>query len=144
MLAKIMAMIVLAYAVLGIFSSAAVAISPNFISSMRDFFGSETGRYLSVALNILVGAVFLLAAPATKFPLLFKVFGGYLLFQGLVTLLISGETWSGIFDFWLVENSILYRTVGVLFGIVFFAFILYAAFPRKAELFEKTVSEDET
>ncbi len=144
MLAKFMAMVVLVYAVLGILFAIAVAISPNFISSMSDFFGSESGRYLSVALNFIFGTVLLLAVPAVRLPLFFKIFGGYSLFAGLVTLLVSAEIWSDIIDFWLVENLMLYRTVGVFFGLVFMAFILYATYPQKAESPENIVSEDET
>jgi len=144
MLAKFMVIVVFVYAVLAILFTVGFAIYPSFMSSMSDFFGSESGRFLSVALSFIMGTVFLLAAPVVRFPLFFKILGGYALISGLGMLLISTEIWSNIIDFWLVENVMLYRTVGVFFGIVFWVFILYVTYPQKSESPENIVSEDET
>ena len=131
MLARVMAMIILGYAAIGILICLAVAISTSFVSAMGEFFKSEVGIFSSAALCLLLGTAFLLAARVAKFQTFFKVLGVLSLLEAPLFLLVPLDFWARYIDFWLVDNLLLYRTIGIPIGIGMFAFVIVSALPGR-------------
>lgn len=82
-------------------------------------------------MRIVIGLVLLLSARATRYPRAFRIFGVLILLAGLALPLVPLDTWSSLINFWLVENLMVYRLVGGLFGMLFGAFLVYAAVPKR-------------
>jgi len=75
MLARVMAMIILGYAAIGILICLAVAISTSFVSAMGEFFKSEVGIFSSAALCLLLGDSILIGGACCEIPNIFQGFG---------------------------------------------------------------------
>ena len=95
---------------------------------------SATAQYMSASLDLVMGVVFFVAAPAVKFVRVFKFFGALLLLAGVFYLFFPSEVWAAYISFWLNDNLLLFRILGGGVGILFCGFIIYAAFPREGEV----------
>jgi hypothetical protein len=143
MLARTMAFFVLCLAAVSILITFALVVSDTFVSSMVDFFNSNTGLQLSAALCLVLGVSFLLAVPAVKFPLIFKIIGVVALIEAPLFLVVPMHFVSDYVNFWLVENLLVYRIVAVPFGIGPLVFLIVAAYPVKRVTHSES-SENET
>lgn len=143
MLARNMTIAILAYAIICILIVLIILVSASFASSMAEFFGSENGIVFSAALAFLMGAAFLLAAPASKFPLFFKVIGWFAIIESPILLFIPNDVISAYIDFFLVENLFVYRIIGVPVTIAILVFVIVAALPERKNSDIK-ISDNET
>ena len=129
MLARISVFIVLGYAAIVIPLVLSIAISEAFVSAIRDFFRSDLGMPLSAAFCVILGMSFILAAPAVKFPLLFKIIGTISLIEVPLLLFVPLDLWIEYIDFWLVDNLAIYRIFSVPLGIGISVFLIVASLP---------------
>lgn len=134
MLAKPMAMFTLGYSVCAILICFAIVLSSDFVLLFGDFLKSEPGFFFSVGANFLMGAVFYLAAPAVKFPSLFKFLSIWALLGGLFILFVLSSSWAGVIDSLITDNNFLYRTIGAPLSIIIYIFIIVACFPGKIRI----------
>jgi len=133
MLARYMAMITLGYAVIAIFLVLTLLISTTFATAMAEFFKSDIGAPFSAALSLLLGVAFLLAAPEVKYPLFFKIVGGFSIVEAPFILLIPNVLVVGYVDFFLIDHLLVYRIIGIPISIALLAFVIVAALPAKKE-----------
>lgn len=143
MLARVMAIITLGYAVICILLVLTVLVSTSFAIAMADVFKSELAVLISFALSLLVGTAFLLAVPVVKFPLFFKIIGWFAVIEAPFILLIPEELITGYVDFWLIENLLVYRVIGVPLSIAALTFVIVAAIPKNKDS-DTQASENET
>ncbi|NKB32433.1 MAG: hypothetical protein GKR91_04980 [Pseudomonadales bacterium] len=136
MLVKSAMMVVLVYAVLSLLLCIGIAASPSLIVLLADVFQSETGKYISSSIDLIMGVMFFVAAPAAKFKLFFRIFSAVLFLAGIFYYLLPTDNWAAYIDFWLIDNPLLLRVFGGGFGILFCGFTIYAAVPRNGELDE--------
>ena len=115
-----------AYVLLGV----SVAVAPGWFLSFD--WGSRQGLYIAAAIRIVAGLVLLLAASTSKFPTVFRVFGGLALVAGMVLPFISLEFWGHMMDWWMVGHPTLFRAIMAIGAIAVGSFITYAAAPRRA------------
>lgn len=144
MLARIMAMITLGYAVICILLVLMVLVSTSFATGMADVFKSELGIQISFALSLLIGTAFLLAVPVVKFPLFFKVVGCFAIIEAPFILLIPNELIAGYVDFWFIENLLVYRIIGGPLSIAALTFVIVAAIPNTRVATDTQASDSET
>ena len=107
-----------------------IAISPEWFLSVVDW-PSREGLYVSAGLRVVVGIVLLLAAPASRFPRTFRVFGAIALVAGLMLLSLPIEFWSPYLRWWTVDHLTLFRTILAIAATLVGAFFAYAATPRR-------------
>ena len=143
MLAKTMATITMCFAAAGILVTLALVVSGTFVSTMVEFFNSGVGLRLSAVFCLVFGISFLLAVPAVKFPLFFKIIGVISLLEAPLFLLVPMDFWAGYVNFWLVENLLVYRVIALPFGIGIWVFLIVAAYPRN-KVNNSISSENET
>jgi len=124
--------LVLVFGVLFIVMGAAVLISPEAVFSGMDLESSST-RYVAGVFRLFLGLVLILAAAASRFPKVFRVFGVLALFGGLVVLLMPMESWLDLVHWVMGEGLDTWRFGGGALAILIGAFIVYAALPNRAE-----------
>ena len=116
-----------AYVLLG----ASVAVTPDWFLSITDW-GSQRGLLAWAAIDVVVGFALILAAPSSKYPKTLRILGISALTAGLTMPFVPLDIWAEYMQWWLVENASAFRwgyaTAVMLFG----AFMVYAALPRRA------------
>ena len=115
------------YILLGV----SLAVAPEWFLAIIDW-ESRQGLLAAAAIRVVVGLVLLLAAPSSKFPKVFRVFGTLALIAGLIILFIPLGFWAEHMRWWIVENTSLFRWVLATAAPLFGAFIAYASLPRRA------------
>jgi hypothetical protein len=73
-----------------------------------------------------------LAAPASKYPKVFRIFGTVALIAGLIMPFIPLAFWAEYMPWWIVENTTVSRWVLATAATLFGAFIGCASLPRHA------------
>jgi len=129
--AKFMARTAFLLGICGIPFVILIAVSSDFTISMAESFKSQRAIYFAALGNLAFGTILILAAPAVKFPLGFRILGIWSLLSAIVSPLLPLEFWISYIDWWVLENSTLYRIVSFPLGFAFCAFIIYASFPRR-------------
>ncbi|NKB35529.1 MAG: hypothetical protein GKR91_20705 [Pseudomonadales bacterium] len=136
MLAKSAVMIALVYAVLSLLLCFVIVVSPSLIVSVADIFQTAGAKYISASLDMTMGVIFFIAAPAAKFKLTFKIFSPIMFLAGIFYFLLPTDNWAAYIDFWFIDSLLLLRIFGGGFGILFCGFIIYAAIPGNSEVDE--------
>ena len=126
MMSKLALAVGVAYVLLGV----SVAVSPAWFLSVG--WESQRGLYIAAAIRVVVGLVLTLAAPTSRFPTTFRVFGAIALIAGLGMPFISIERWAAYMHWWTVEHLTLFRTVMGIAATLVGTFIAYAASPKRA------------
>ena len=115
------------YVLLGV----SLAVAPEWFLSIVDW-ESRQGLLVAAAIRVVVGLALLLAAPTSKYPKVFRVFGTVALIAGLIMPFIPLGVWAEYTRWWVVENTSLFRWVLATAAIMFGAFVVYASLPRRA------------
>lgn len=84
------------------------------------------GMAFAVAVRIVMGVVFILAAETTRFPLFFEVFGYLAIAAGLGILLVGRDRVGRLIDYWQNKPATLVRG-WLLLGLALGAFFIYGA-----------------
>lgn len=108
-----------------------VLILPNQVVSIVDW-ESRQGLHVAAGMRVVTGLVLLLSASATRYPKGLRIFGVLVLLAGLGLPFIPIDSWSSLIRWWLVENLVVYRLGGGLFGMLFGAFLVHAALPKRS------------
>lgn len=80
--------------------------------------------YFAIGIRLVLGVLFLLAAPETRFPLFFEILG-YFMITAAVLIGVIGRERLGRRIAWWKQQSPLFIRLWVFPGIAFGAFILY-------------------
>jgi len=107
-----------------------VAVAPEWFLSVD--WGSRQGLLTAAAMRAVVGVALLVAASASKYPMVFRVFGAIALIAGLTMPFVPLDDWAEYMRWWTVENPSMFRWVFATAATLFGAFIVYASLPRRA------------
>ena len=97
----------------------ALVIAPDWLLSLGNW-RSRGMRWMAVASRILLGVIFVRAAPDTSAPLVFQVLGGIFVAAGVAILFLPLAAWQSLVDSVLDQTPAFYRSLGVfttLFGL---------------------------
>ncbi len=125
MMSKLAMAVGVLYFLLGV----AVAVSPDWFLSVVDW-PSRQGLYVAAGIRVIVGLVLLLAAPASRFPRVFRVIGAIALAAGMILPFVSIDFWGEWMRYWTVDQLTAFRTTLAISGTIFRAFMTYAAAPK--------------
>ncbi|MDH3732885.1 MAG: hypothetical protein OEU54_05090 [Gemmatimonadota bacterium] len=106
-----------------------MAVSPGWFFSITDW-TSRQGLLIAAVMRVVIGIALHLAAPASRYPRVFRVIGTIALVAGLIMLFIPLEFWAEHMQWWMVDNASAFRWILVLAATPFGAFVVYAARPR--------------
>ena len=100
-------------------------IAPDWLRSLFDW-RTRAAKWSSGAIRVVLGAIFWLAAPETRAPFAFQVFGGVVGAAGLALFFLPLSAWQSLVDWGIGLPAPTYRVFGVattLFGLL----LAYAA-----------------
>ncbi len=113
-----------------VFMGVSVAVAPEWFLSIVDW-GSRQGLLTAAAMRVAVGVALLVAASASRYPTVFRVFGTIALIAGLIMPFVPLDAWAEYMRWWIVDNRSLFRWVFATAATLFGAFIAYASLPRR-------------
>ena len=108
----------------------AVGISPERFLSLVDW-PSREGLYVAAGIRVVVGILLLLAAPASRFPRVFRVIGVIALVAGLLMPFVPIRFWGDFMRWWIVDHLALFRILLAIGAILLGSFLAYAATPKR-------------
>ncbi len=97
----------------------ALVIAPDWLLSLGNW-RSRAMMWSAIASSILLGVIFVRAAPDTGAPLVFQVLGGIFVAAGVVILFLPLAAWQALIDSVLDQTPAFYRGLGMfttLFGL---------------------------
>ena len=110
---------------------ATLAVFPEWFLSVVDW-PSRHGLNVAAGIRAVLGIVLLLAAPTSRFPVVFRVIGALALAGGLLLPFAPIDLWGEFIRWWIVDQYTLFRVALGIAATLFGAFIVYAAAPRVA------------
>ncbi len=117
---------VLVFGVLiGLMSLYGIIAPQSLLDMVRQVSSSRIGLVFAVLIRLVLGCVFLLAAPLTAFPNAFYFLGVLALFSGAILLFLGQGRMTGLVEWFQSQPSILTRLY-LLFGLAFASFLVYA------------------
>ncbi len=116
-----------AYVLLGV----SLAATPDWFLSLIDW-GSQPGLLAWAAIDVVLGFALILAAPNSKYPKTFRIWGIGALTVGLTMPFGPLDMYTEFMQWWLVENPSAFRWGYAMAVMPFGAFVVYAALPRRA------------
>ena len=105
-----------------------IAAIPGTILSIIDW-NSAVGLYTCASIDLSFGLIMVWAAPSSRSPECLNVLAGMALFGVIFYLLVPVDTWSGIFDWWMIEQLTFTRIACVFVGIPVGVLIMFLAVP---------------
>ncbi len=114
-----------------ILMSVLIAVNPEPLLSAVDW-ASRPVRYMGAVWNLGWGLLLLKAAPAFRFPAALRAWGAFSIVSALAIPLLPNDFWVGYVRWWTVEGVTLYRILASPLGILFGAFLVYGAQPKRA------------
>ena len=100
-------------------SGLALVIAPDWVMSLGNWRGRAMW-WAAVASRILIGVIFVRAAPDTSEPLVFQVLGGVFVAVGVAILFLPLAAWRSLVDSVLDQTLAFFRSAGMfttLFGL---------------------------
>ncbi len=104
--------------------------SPDRILSVLDW-GTRPSQMLAGAIRVTLGAAFVWAAPATRYPKGIRLFGIAIVVAGLIVVTIPNAHWASLIR-WVFEDPTLFRFAGAVGGVLFGGFLIHASSPQGA------------
>lgn len=80
---------------------------------------------IGVGVRVVMGVVFILAAPSCRHPLVIEIFGWFALFAAAIMLAAGRERVARMLDWWLKRPAVLIR-FWCVFGVAFGAYLVFA------------------
>ena len=102
---------------------------PDRVLPFARFTTTPNGVYVAAAIRLLIGLILLMAAGASRFPVVLRVFGGLAILGGIATLVIGVAGAQRIADQILPYVTTAIRGIGA-FLVVLGAFVVYAVTVR--------------
>jgi hypothetical protein len=87
--------------------------------------GKDWGIHVAVVARLILGAALVIAAPTSRFPLIFELLGWFAIFAAVVILLMGRGRLRRLVG-WFDRLSPAFIRTWLLFGIAFGAFLVYA------------------
>ena len=109
-----------------------IGVMPEGLMEAADW-ESRTGLYIAASIRIFTGLLLIFAASATRYPKGLKIFGGFVLFVGLVLPFVPLDLWAKLIRWAFVEQSAVVRVGGSLGGMLLGGFLVYASRPKRLE-----------
>lgn len=107
-----------------------VVVVPDWFLSVD--WPSRQGLYIAAGLRVVIGFILILAASASRFPRVFRVFGGLALIAGLLMPFMSLLLWSEYMEWWMVDHYTLFRAIFAVAGTVLGGFLIWASEPKRS------------
>lgn len=121
-----MSMAVLIVGLLILVAAFAGALSPEALRKVLRLFLQRGWWNLAMTVRVVVGALFLLAAPGTRAPLLVQVFGILFILAGIAIPLMGSARLEKLAHWWLERPDYMFRLWAIPAG-AFGAAILWSA-----------------
>ena len=86
---------------------------------------SDWGIYVAVIVRLLLGTALIIAAPASPFPLVFRVLGAIAILAAVALAVMGREPVRKLIVWFSEQVSVVMIRVWLLFGIAFGAFLIY-------------------
>jgi hypothetical protein len=106
-------------------------LAPSVVASATSLFHGALGLALAAALRLLLGVALVVAAPASRAPLVFRALGAVTLAVGLLTPLIGVERFDALLDWWAGLDPLTARVWSACAAAIGSA-IAYGIIPRDA------------
>lgn len=103
-------------------------VSPPTLFAIAKSLLTANGLYAIAALRLAIGAVFFLAAPASRMPKTLRALGVLVFVSGIVTALVGVERAVGMLDWFAGQGPAFMRAMAAL-ALAFGAFVVYVAPP---------------
>lgn len=101
-----------------------VAVYPAWFFSVD--WASRSGLYIAAAIRVVAGLVFFTAAPASRFPTVFRVIGVIALVAAVILLVLPINVWAAFMGAWM-EQPGFFRVLLAATAIPAGAFIAWAS-----------------
>jgi uncharacterized membrane protein YfcA len=123
--------IIIAFGVVMCATCAISIYSPSrLIRAVRTHWDNKWGIYSAVVVRVVLGALLILAAPDTKFPVVFKALGIFFI-VGAIAIAFAGRKPISALMAWVERLSPLLIRFYLLFGIAFGVFLIYGTYPLR-------------
>jgi hypothetical protein len=103
----------------------AILVAPVQVTGAILAWQTRSRFYAAILVRVVVGALFLLAAPETRYPVAVYVIGGLMILTGVVIAAMGQQRMDAMIERMVPKNSgvvRVYALVGMLFG----GFLIYA------------------
>jgi uncharacterized protein YjeT (DUF2065 family) len=105
--------------------------APDRVLPFARFTTTANGVYVAAAIRLLIGAILLMAAGGSRFPIVLRLLGGFAILGGLATLVIGVAGAQRMAEQMLPYATTAIRGIGA-FLIVLGAFVVYAVSGSRA------------
>jgi hypothetical protein len=109
-----------------------IGVAPEGLMEAADW-ESRAGLYIAASLRVFTGLFLILTASATRYPKGLKIFGGLVLFIGLVMPFLPLDLWAKLIRWAMVEQPGAFRVGGSLGGILLGGFLVHASMPKRVD-----------
>jgi hypothetical protein len=117
----VMGILVCVYSGWGIFAP------QRLMQMVSGVMAKDWGIHAAVAVRLLLGSALIIAAPASRFPLIFQILG-WVAIAAAVVLALMGRDRLRRFVSWFERISPLMMRVWLVFGLAFGGFLIYGVF----------------
>jgi hypothetical protein len=114
----VVGILVCAYSGWGIFAP------QRLVRTVSAVMAKDWGIHAAVAVRLLLGSALIIAAPGSRFPLIFQILG-WIAIAAAVVLALMGRDRLSRFVSWFERISPLMTRVWLLFGLAFGGFLIY-------------------
>lgn len=121
-----MTYLVLVFGLLIMLGGAGLLLKPGAIFGFFEKHGNTTGLYaFSIAIRIVLGAVLILGAPESRFPIALQVLGWLSIYAALALVLIGRVRFRNLIK-WALELSPPFKRLAGIVAVLFGGFLVYA------------------
>lgn len=111
-------------AAVGLLGLTSVAVPSTLRRLIRSW--SSQGRFVvAILTRLVIGAILIYAADATRFPVIIKMLGGISVAAAVVIAVMGRSTLDRMVDWWMAKSDTILR-VSAFFAALFGAFLVYA------------------
>jgi hypothetical protein len=107
-----------------------IGVMPEGLMEAADW-ESRTGLYIAASIRIFTGLFLIFTASGTRYPKGLKIFGGLVLFIGLVMPFVPLDLWAKLIQWAMVEQPGAFRVGGSLGGFLLGGFLVHASMPKR-------------
>ncbi|MDH3692400.1 MAG: hypothetical protein OEU36_23455 [Gammaproteobacteria bacterium] len=108
---------------ISVMSAFGVYSPARLINLVKSFWDRKGSIYFAVIVRLVLGALLILVAPSTKFPIPFEVLGWLMIVAAIIIPLVGRERIGRLLSWWEHRSSLAVRIWCVL-GVVFGGFLI--------------------
>ena len=124
--------IVAGFGVLVVCLGTSALVWPDSLVGFSELFLSTRGLWIAAAIRLVMGVLFWLAAPVSRTPLVFRIFGALYFASGILLPILGLDFLSGMVAWGSGLDDLALRGMGLLVALVG-AFFVWSAAPRRSE-----------